>query len=208
MTNCVFKGELNGYSDNDGIGFVFRYKDKNNFYVFRWSRSGKGKRLWRRTGGKRSQLVHYSGDYTYPKWYSVEIHVHDGSLLLFLDDSLLFQVEDWENMIGGVGLYCWAQNGGRFRNLKISTASTCDAGEYKTGSGCASCGAGKYRGVNDDAATCLDCPAGKYSSATKAASCTSTCPKGYYCPTGSTDKTKCPEGSYGSTTGLSSATCR
>ena len=49
--------------DDDGQGAVWRHTDQSNFYQFRWELQFQGMRLWKRSGGARSQLAYETVGY-------------------------------------------------------------------------------------------------------------------------------------------------
>ena len=119
--------------------------------------------------------------------------------------------------------------------IALADCGSCAAGNYATlGSGCISCPAGRYGATSGlTASTCSGlcvcgrygsatgltsssctgaCAAGRYglaSSARTTSTCSGLCSPGYYCPSGSCSATQnaCPVGTFGSSSGLSVATC-
>jgi hypothetical protein len=85
--------------DDDTVGFVFRYQDSRNFYLFFLSQDvapslehgcatvTKGSRLWRVSDGKPTQLVASTASYV-PGWiHKVQITVVANSIKIYLDSD-------------------------------------------------------------------------------------------------------------------------
>jgi hypothetical protein len=58
-------------TDNDELGLMFRYQDKNNYYRFSWSAEGKARRLEKRVGGVSQILAQDSAAYITGQTYAV-----------------------------------------------------------------------------------------------------------------------------------------
>jgi hypothetical protein len=119
-------------------------------------------------------------------------------------------------------------------NACVAPVSSCNAGQYLSGSACVLCPAGSYQGNSSfTGSSCTSCPVGitttgsstgsiSISSCTicaagyagtvtgsgtsNAAGCT-ICPLGKYAIAGELTCTDCPAGTYGSSTGLTTSTC-
>ncbi len=88
-------------SDTDqGIGAVFRYQDADNYYRFSMDRSRGFRRLIKKVAGVVSTL-----------WED------------YLDGVELFNLDDPSLASGQIGLYCWANTGARFREVRVAAPS-------------------------------------------------------------------------------------
>ena len=88
--------------------------------------------------------------------------------------------------------------------------SSCAAGSYATGGGCAACPPGFYCPPPRDAKAL--CPAGRYGGAPgqwQTEQCEGACAAGFYCPAGATlaEEERCPAGRYGARAELGDAGC-
>ncbi|HMB51948.1 MAG TPA: Ig-like domain-containing protein, partial [Thermoanaerobaculia bacterium] len=93
--------------DDDGIGFVFRYQDENNYYRFLWYASGDtsyARRLEKRVGGTFQVLAQDTVWYSRYSWYDLEIVADGPRLQVWTNGGLVFDVEDSEFASGTFGM--------------------------------------------------------------------------------------------------------
>jgi len=92
------------------------------------------------------------------------------------------------------------------------TTALCEPGNYRVGTMCRECPAGKYNPTRTTSGgACRNCPAGRYGTTAGESNsdCTGQCALGHYCPGGQSapDSIKCPAGRYGASFGLATNSC-
>lgn len=107
--------------DRDDIGMVFRYQDDQNYYRFSMSRFGNYRRLIKKSGGVVKVLWEDAVLYNLSQSYHLVLETFGNRLLGYVDDALLFSVEDTDIAAGRVGLYCWRNTGAHFEALQIES---------------------------------------------------------------------------------------
>lgn len=112
--------------DNDGIGFVFRYKNPSNFYFFLMD----SERQYRRIGKKEADVfkeldvpaVDTLNGYTKNQSYQVKIIARGNTFRAYLDDVLILQGSDFSfEDAGRIGFYSWGNTSACFENMRIVT---------------------------------------------------------------------------------------
>jgi hypothetical protein len=110
-------------SDTEGgIGVLFRYQDADNYYRFSMDAAGSFRRLVKKAAGTVSILWEDSIAYTVGREYLLTIDCIGERLVGYIDGIRLFAVEDGEVASGTIGLYCWANSGARFAEVRVATA--------------------------------------------------------------------------------------
>ncbi len=107
-------------ADNDKIGFVFRYQDSQNFYLFTWQQQGSLRFIKRFVDGVETDLSVDSVAYVSNTWYHIEIVTEDSLFKCYIDSSLVFEVTDTSFSSGKAGLYCHGNTGSYWDNFSIS----------------------------------------------------------------------------------------
>lgn len=108
--------------DQDDIGLVFRYADEDSYYRFSMSRVGS--RLVKRTESRTIVLWELEVLYALDRSYHLRIDTFCGRLIGYLDDVLLFDVQDPDIRNGRTGFYCWRNSGAHFEALDIEKLET------------------------------------------------------------------------------------
>jgi PKD repeat protein len=106
--------------DNDYIGFVFRYQDAQNFYLFYWQSEGSARFIKRYVNGSETVLASDAVAYDPGAWYQVDIVTEDSLFKLYIDNNQIFEVVDTTFSSGKAGLYCWANQGSYWDNFSVS----------------------------------------------------------------------------------------
>jgi hypothetical protein len=109
--------------DDDGFGVVFRFTDSDHFYRLVFLQDGFSggpvTRLDKRNGEDYTELWSTNEGYR----EGVELHIRidvDGDLIkASVDGRQLFEVRDGAYRRGKVGLFCYAQNGQAFDDIKV-----------------------------------------------------------------------------------------
>jgi hypothetical protein len=111
-------------SDNDGFGIVFRYTDPQHFYRLLFIESemngGPLARLDKRMGDD------YTGLWSSPRGYKagremiISISVSGKTISASIDGTALVNIVDDTYPRGRVGLFCFAQNGQAFDDVRVT----------------------------------------------------------------------------------------
>jgi hypothetical protein len=106
-------------TDDDAIGLLFRYMDPGNFYRFSMDRQRRYRRLVKCVGGTFTTLWEDATAYEVGRHYDVVIAAVGERLTGWIDEIPVFEVEDDSLATGRIGLYCWANAGARFSNVRL-----------------------------------------------------------------------------------------
>ena len=106
-------------SDDDAIGVVFRYLDAANHYRFSMDAQLGYRRLVRIAGGVCTVLAEDGGGYRGDSDYEVTAEVVGTGIRVYLDGATVFAVTDGALAHGRIGLYCWANDGARFADVRV-----------------------------------------------------------------------------------------
>jgi hypothetical protein len=105
-------------TDDDAIGVVFRYQDSNNYYRFSMDRERAYRRLVRVLAGIHTILA--KDEFVYRNQdYLITVEAVGPSLRVYQDGAPIFDVTDNSLGLGGIGLYCWANKGARFSDVRV-----------------------------------------------------------------------------------------
>ena len=110
-------------SDDDyAIGVMFRYVDENNYYRFSMDRGRSYRRLIKKVDGVVTKLWEDEDNvqYTLRREYVLTLDCVGEHLIGYLDGDQLFAKEDGELTSGRIGLYCWANTGARFAEVRVA----------------------------------------------------------------------------------------
>ncbi|PVE22767.1 hypothetical protein DC522_19155 [Microvirga sp. KLBC 81] len=110
--------------DDDAIGVVFRFVDRDNYYRVSLDRELSYRRLVKKAGGVVTVLWEDGGNYDIGRSYELSIDAHGEHLIGYLDGVPLFNVRDTALARGAVGFYCWANTGARFEALEVESLDT------------------------------------------------------------------------------------
>ena len=105
--------------DDDGIGIMFRYQDPDNYYMFSMGRQRNYRTIIKKVDGVVTELAGDTVGYNENQWYDVKIDVQGNTIKAYLDDTLLFDVQDDSLASGKIGLYSWGNTGSEFDDLSI-----------------------------------------------------------------------------------------
>jgi hypothetical protein len=105
--------------DNDAMGLLFRYSDKNHYYRFSMDSSRKYRRLVKNNNGRFTKLWEDDFAYNIGQTYEVTILAFGSILRGYLDGVPMFVVEDGDLASGRVGLYCWANDNTQFSQVRV-----------------------------------------------------------------------------------------
>ena len=110
-------------TDDDGIGLMFGYKDKNNYYRFSMDRQQGYRRLVKVVNGVFTTLAEDSVAYAQNQWHSVEATMVSGRIKIVFNGQTLFAVSDTSHTAGKVALYSWNNTGAQFDEFTVSAAA-------------------------------------------------------------------------------------
>jgi hypothetical protein len=109
--------------DDDGFGVVFRYQDPEHFYRLLFLQDGMSggpiTRLDRREGADYTELWSNAKGYRPGTELIVEISVQGDVISASVDGKQLFEVKDTSFSRGKIGLFCYAQKGQAFDDVKV-----------------------------------------------------------------------------------------
>jgi len=117
-TDYRFSVTLRSGSD-DAIGVVFRHRNAANHYRFSVDRQRRYRRLVRLVEDVHAVLAEDDAVYVPDQDYLITVEALGGALRVYQDGSLVFAVADASHPQGQVGLYCWANAGARFSEVRV-----------------------------------------------------------------------------------------
>ncbi len=111
---------LSGKVDESG-GIVFRFQDRDNYYVFRANAIEDNFRFYKVQGGKRTQLATVKMQTTAGQWHTLRVKAVGDHFQIYHDGSRkLDVVDDTFGEAGKVGLWTKADSVTYFDDLKIA----------------------------------------------------------------------------------------
>jgi hypothetical protein len=109
--------------DNDGFGVVFRFTDREHFYRLLFIEDGMNggplTRLDKRAGADYIELWSLRQGYNTGRETRIEVTVLGSRIQGAVDGRQLFEVNDSSFPRGKIGLFCYAQNGQAFDDVKV-----------------------------------------------------------------------------------------
>ena len=109
--------------DDDGFGVVFRYQDPEHFYRLLFLQDGLSggpvTRLDRREGADYTELWSIEKGYRQGTEAMIEVTVDGNLIRASMDGRQLFEVKDASYRRGKIGLFCYAQNGQAFDDVRV-----------------------------------------------------------------------------------------
>ena len=110
-------------SDDDGFGVIFRYQDPDHFYRLLFLQDGLSggpvTRLDRREGPDYTELWSVGRGYRPGIEQTIEVKVNENSIRGSVDGRQLFEVKDGSYRNGRIGLFCYAQGGQAFDDVRV-----------------------------------------------------------------------------------------
>ncbi len=106
------------------VGIYVYYRDKDNYYLLKWSATSQaGKlQLLRRVKGVDTVLAEKPGGYTPNQWYVLGCEVSASRIRGYVDDQLMFEARDSSLCLGKVGLYVDSLQGAQFDDALVKSA--------------------------------------------------------------------------------------
>jgi hypothetical protein len=110
-------------TDDDGFGVVFRYQDPEHFYRLLFLQDGLSggpfTRLDRREGADYTELWSVGKGYRTGAELTIEVSVDGDVIRASVDGRQLFEVKDGSFRKGKIGLFCYAQKGQEFDDVRV-----------------------------------------------------------------------------------------
>lgn len=110
-------------TDDDGFGVVFRYQDAEHFYRLLFLEDGLSggpiTRLDRREGADYTELWSVARGYSSGAEIMLEVKVDADVIKATVDGRALFEVKDGSYRRGKIGLFCYAQKGQAFGDVRV-----------------------------------------------------------------------------------------
>jgi hypothetical protein len=110
--------------DNDGFGLLFRFGDASHFYRLLFiedpMNGGPITRLDKRDGPDYTEVWSSPKGYKVGSAMQIEIEALGDSLKGSVDDRPLFDAKDASYKRGKIGLFCFAQSGQAFGDVKVT----------------------------------------------------------------------------------------
>lgn len=113
-------------SDDDQMGLMFRYQDKDNYYRVRFAGTRNFRKLDKFVGGVWTELDADNltdGGLTQNNWHNVSVVVIGNQIDIYLNGVKVLNATDSSLTNGSIALYSWGMDagsyGGDFDNLKI-----------------------------------------------------------------------------------------
>jgi len=110
-------------TDDDGFGVVFRYQDPEHFYRLLFLQDGLSggpvTRLDRRDGPDYTELWSIEKGYRLSTMVAIAVRVDGDLITAFVDGKQLLELRDTRYRSGRIGLFCYAQNGQAFDDVKV-----------------------------------------------------------------------------------------
>lgn len=109
--------------DGDGFGVVFRFRDKDHFYRLLFLQDGFNggplTRLDKRDGEDFTELWSQKRGFNVGQEMLIEVEVIDDLIRATIDGRILLEIRDSSYNRGKVGLFCYAQNGQAFDDVRV-----------------------------------------------------------------------------------------
>jgi hypothetical protein len=110
-------------TDDDGFGVVFRFADPEHFYRLIFVQDGFNggpvARLDKRDGADYTELWSAPRGYRPGAEMTIEVEADGEAIRARVDGRELFEVKDGSYRRGRVGLFCYAQSGQAFDDVKV-----------------------------------------------------------------------------------------
>jgi hypothetical protein len=104
--------------DNDGVGIVFGYQNKSNFYQFIVTKEIERAVLARVANGESEIIKETDNTYAQNNWQTLRVYSQNGLVSIYLNNSLIITTQF--NQVGQVGLAVWANRDVYFDNFFLT----------------------------------------------------------------------------------------
>lgn len=112
---------ISGEEDQGG-GLVWRYIDKDNYYIARYNPLENNLRFYRVINGNRKELKSVDSDIKSGEWFTMTIEMNENKITCSLNrETMIESIDDNFNTAGLIGLWTKADAVTYFDDLKITT---------------------------------------------------------------------------------------
>ncbi len=137
-------------ADDDGIGVLFRYTDRDNYYKLEMDHQRSFLKLFKIEDGVETTLRWNSYQYPRDAWFNVEIRTVGSEIQVWVDDVEIWSLTDPSALSQGtVAMYCWGQEGAEFRNVQVRSAPGIVQQQFSTINVLGQNAVGKYKVDSD-----------------------------------------------------------
>ena len=107
-------------ADDDGIGIIFRYQDRNNYYKLDLDLQRAFRKLFKVVNGVEATVANETGGYSPNTDMAIEIVLDANQITAKLNGTVLFggPLADGSLLSGTVGLYSWGSQSLTFDNVQ------------------------------------------------------------------------------------------
>ncbi len=111
-------------ADDDTLGVMFRYQDRDNYYRFSWAQEPAGRQLIKRENGIFKVIAEDTVPYVSGHNYLIELIAQGTTLKVNIDGKPVFSVHDQSFRNGTVALYSSRNQGSAFDDVKVVDLAT------------------------------------------------------------------------------------
>lgn len=111
-------------NDDDELGVLFRFLDKDNYYRFSMDSQQGYRRLTKIVNGNASVITAQNFSYKSGHDYAVVIYAVGSNLRIYLDGRRIFDIRDEALKAGSIAFFTWKNDGALFKNVKIAGHGT------------------------------------------------------------------------------------
>jgi hypothetical protein len=106
--------------DDDEMGVMFHYRDRNNYYRFSANAEQRYRRITKIVNGQASVIASQEFSYRPNRDYEVRVLIVDGRIQVYLDGRRIFDIKDNALNNGSIAFYCWKNAGTLFKDLIVT----------------------------------------------------------------------------------------
>lgn len=110
--------------DDDALGVMFRYRDRENYYRFSMDRQRNNATVVRAQQGVFTVLSSKPYQYESGRWYEMHVFAVGPHIQIYLDGERLFDISDSALDRGAVAFYSWRNAGSLFSNVRMLGTGT------------------------------------------------------------------------------------
>ncbi|RIK80798.1 hypothetical protein DCC62_03130 [candidate division KSB1 bacterium] len=111
-------------NDDDELGVLFRFKDKDNYYSFSLDSQQGYRRLTKIVNGNASVITAQNFSYRTSHDYPVVVYAVGSNLRIYFDGRRVFDIQDEALQAGSLAFFTWKNDGALFKNVKIAGRGT------------------------------------------------------------------------------------
>ena len=111
-------------NDDDELGILFRFKDKDNYYRLSLDSQQGYRRLTKIVNGNASVITAQSFSFKTSHDYPVVVYAVGSNLQVYLEGRRVFDIRDETLEAGSIAFFTWKNDGAFFKNVKIAGHGT------------------------------------------------------------------------------------